>query len=114
AAGARCKMTGTALTTYDDRWAQDAQKAAAAEPLQAGTWLSAKGGQLSIGQEVLPGAQAAVIVLDSHAENTFYGSRYDSENPLPPVCYAMGRDGEAMYPHLEGMKKAMDYFMPQH
>ena len=46
-------MTGTALTTYDERWAQDAQKAAAAEPLIAGTWLSAKGGQLTIGEEVL-------------------------------------------------------------
>ena len=107
-------MTGTALTTYDDRWAQDAQKAAAAEPLQAGTWLSAKGGQLSIGEEVLPGAQAAVIVLDSYAENTYYSDRYDPENPLPPVCFAMGRDGDTMFPMLDAMKKDMNYFTPQH
>lgn len=105
-----------ALTTYDERWAQDAQAAVAAEPLQSGTWLSARGGQLAIGQEVLPGAMAAVIVLDSYAENTFYSQdqKYDPDNPLPPICYAMGRDGQPMFPDLENMKKAMDYFMPQH
>lgn len=107
-------MTGTALQTYDERWAQDAQKAAAAEPLQAGTWLSAKGGQLTIGQEVLPGAQAALIVLDGYAENTYYGERYDPENPLPPTCFAMARDGAEMSPDIESMKKDMSYFMPQH
>lgn len=107
-------MTGTALTTYDERWAQDAQKAAAAEPLVAGTWLSAKGGQLTIGDEVLPGAQAAVIVLDSYAENTYYGSKYVPENPLPPICFALGRDGAPLAPDIASMSKAMDYFMPQH
>lgn len=107
------RRQSTALATYEERWARDAEKAAAAEPLQAGTWLSAKGGQLAIGEEILPGAQAAVIVLDSISENTFYQGRYDPENPLPPICYALGRDGEEMEAHLESMKKAMDYFIPQ-
>lgn len=109
-------MTGNALTTYDERWAQDAQKSVAAEPLQSGAWLSAKGGQLAIGQEILPGAQAALIVLDSYAENTFYGNdhKYDPDAPLPPICYATARDGAEMNPDIENMKKAVDYFMPQH
>lgn len=104
----------TALTTYDDRWAQDAQRAATAEPVQSGAWLSVRGGELKIGDEVLPGAQAAVIVLDSYAENTFYGTRYDPDSPQPPICYAFARDGEALMPHIVGMQKDMSYFMPQH
>lgn len=108
------RATGTAVATYQERWEQDAQRAKEAEPLQGGTWLSAKGGQLTYGEEVLPGAQAALIVLDSIAENTFYRGRFDAENPLPPICYALGRDGETMFPHLEGMKQDMTYFMPQH
>ncbi len=106
-------MTGTALVSYEDRWAEQAQKAAEAEPAQGGTWLTAKGGQLMIGDMALPGNQAAVIVLDSIRENTFYGARYDPENPLPPICYAMGRDEEAMFPHLD-MQKDLNYFKPQH
>lgn len=108
------RQTGTAVANIDERWAQDAQRAAEAEPLQSGTWLSAKGGQLAIGDEVLPGAQAALIVLDSISENTFYQGRYDAENPMPPICYALGRDGEEMFPHIESMKKDQSYFMPQH
>lgn len=107
-------MTGTALTTYDEKWADQAQKAAAAEPLQAGTWLSAKGGQLTIGDEVLPGAQAALIVLDGYAENTYYGERYDPDAPLPPICFAMARDGAPMFPDIPAMEKDQSYFMPQH
>lgn len=108
------RRTGTAVATVNERWEQQAQKAAQAEPLQAGTWLSAKGGQLAIGEEILPGAQACLIVLDAFAENTFYQGRYDAENPMPPICYAYGRDGEEMFPHIESMKKDQTYFMPQH
>lgn len=108
------RRTGTALATYDEKWEQQSKKAAAAEPLQAGTWLSAKGGQLAIGDEILPGEQAALIILDSISENTFYQGRYDPDNPMPPICYAFGRDGEDMAPHVESMIKDQDYFLPQH
>lgn len=106
-------MTGTAVTTYEDRWAQEAKAVAAAEPLSAGTWLSTKGGQLTIGESVLPGAQAAVIVLDSVRENTYYGARYDADNPMPPVCYALARDTDTLFPHLD-MQKDLGWFRPQH
>lgn len=106
-------MTGTALVNYEDRYAQDAKKVAESEPLSGGTWLSARGGQLMIGDQALPGAQAAVIVVDSVRENTYYGAKYDPDAPLPPTCYAMGRDADALFPHLD-MQKAMDYFQPQH
>lgn len=106
-------MTGTALTSYDEKWAQEAKTAANAEPLQTGTWLSARGGQLAIGDTILPGAQAAVIVLDGIRENTFYGQKFDADNPLPPICYAIGRDTAPLFPHVD-MQKDLNYFKPQH
>lgn len=106
-------MTGTALTTYEDRWAEEAQQAAAAEPNQGGTWLTARGGQLMIGEQQMPGNQVAVIVLDSVRENTYYRGKFDADNPLPPTCYALGRDADTLFPHLD-MQKDMNYFQPQH
>ena len=102
-----------ALTTYDEKWATMAQKAAEAEPVNAGTWLSARGGELVIGGEALPGAQAAVIIIDSFNENTYYEGKYNPEEPMPPVCYAAGRDGETMFPS-EAMQVDLNYFQPQH
>jgi len=106
-------MTGTSLMNYEEKWAQEAKAAAVAEPLQAGTWLSARGGQLAIGETILPGAQAAVIVLDSVRENTFYTGKFDADAPMPPICYALGRDTDTMFPHLD-MQKDLAYFHPQH
>lgn len=106
-------MTGTALVSYEDRFAQDAQRAAQSEPLSGGTWLSARGGQLMIGDQALPGNQAAVIVLDSIRENTYYGTRFDPNAPLPPICYALARDADALFPHTD-MQKDLTYFRPQH
>jgi hypothetical protein len=106
-------MTGTALINYEQRWEQDAKQAAQSEPLSSGSWLTARGGQLVIDDNALPGNQAAVIVLDSVRENTYYGVKYDPENPLPPVCYAIGRDADPMFPHTD-MQKDLTYFKPQH
>lgn len=106
-------MTGNQLVTYEEKWAQQAVAAVTAEPLTAGSWLSARGGQLSIGDTVLPGQQAAVIVLDGVRENTYYEGKYIADDPSPPKCYAMGRDGAEMYPHLD-MQKDLTYFRPQH
>lgn len=106
-------MTGTSLVNYEDRWAAQAEAAAAAEPIQGGTWLTARGGQLMIGETELPGNQAAVIVIDSVRENTYYPGKFDPNAPLPPVCYALGRDSDNMFPHVD-MQKDMSYFQPQH
>lgn len=105
-------MTGTSLVTYEQKWQDRAEKAVEFEPLTGGQWLSVKGGQLMIGEQVMPGNQAMVIVLDSVMENTYYGERYDAENPMPPICYAMARGGDDLFPHLEMQKDP--YFQPQH
>lgn len=107
-------MTGTSLVTYEQKWADAAQEAVANEPTTGGSWLTARGGQLIIDDQALPGNQAAVIILDSIRENTYYGEQqYDPQNPLPPVCYAMARDNDPMFPHTD-MQQDLTYFTPQH
>ena len=107
---------GKQITTYDKVWAEQAERSAAQEQLVSGAVLSARGGTLQVGEEVLPGNQACVIVLDSVFENTYYEGKFDPDNPMPPVCYAFGRgvDGqEEMAPH-ESMQSDLSYFKPQH
>jgi hypothetical protein len=106
-------VTGTDVVNFEQQWAEYAQDAAKHEPVAGGTWLTARGGELKIGDEVLPGAQAAVIVIDSYRENTYYGERFDPDNPTPPICYALGRDDEAMFPSL-AMQQDPTWFKPQH
>ena|ERR1700722_17833639 len=107
---------GKQITTYDKVWAEQAERAASQEQLNSGVILSARGGTLQVGEEVLPGNQAAVIILDSVFENTLYEDKFDPDNPTPPICYAFGRGVEGqedMAPH-ESMQADLAYFKPQH
>lgn len=113
---------GTALVNYEQKWEEQAKRAAEAEPQQPGQFLSTKGGILMMGEQALPGNQVICIILDSLRENSFYTEKWDEQDPKPPVCYAFGRDGDDMTPH-ESMRKQMEmsaakgdtpYFQPQH
>jgi hypothetical protein len=108
-------MTGTALVSIAERWAEEAAKAVAEEPIAGGLWLSTQGGILALDDEELPGNQAYVIILDSVRENTYYPNKFDPTVKAPPVCYAFGRgaDAEEMGPH-SSMQADAEYFQPQH
>lgn len=103
---------GRQLTNYDQAWADQAKVYAEQEKLVGGTFVSTRGGQLTVGEEVMPGNQMAVIVLDVVNENTFYDSKFDPDQKQPPLCYAFGRDVNEMAPH-ESMQVDPEYFVPQ-
>ena len=103
------------ITNYDKAWAEQASQYASQEKLVSGAFLSARGGTLMLGDEVLPGNQACVIILDAIFENTYYAGKFDPDVKAPPVCYAFGRgpEGQAeMAPH-ESMQADLSYFEPQ-
>ena len=107
-------MGGRELVNYNEEWAKQALGYAEQEKLQGGTFLSTRGGILSFGDETLPGNQACVIVLDAVRENTYYGQKFNPDQPAAPICYAFGRgDGAEMAPH-ESMQADLNYFQPQH
>lgn len=101
-----------ALVNYDEQWAQAASAYAANEPLSGGAFLSTKGGILSFQENPMPGNMVACIVIDSYRENTYYPGKFDADSPLPPTCYAFGRDGAHMGPH-PSMQADLNYFRPE-
>lgn len=108
-------MTGTNIVNYKDKLREQAQKAVQQEAVSGGTMLSTRGGILTYGDEILPGNQACIIILDSVKENTYYTAKFDADAPAAPTCYAFGRGpaGEDdMAPH-ESMQADLSYFKPQ-
>lgn len=106
---------GNNLVNYDDLYAQRAKQATRGEQLRQGMFLSTRGGTLALGDEVMPGNQVCVIVLDWVRENTLYAERYEADNPKPPICYAFARGPEEedeMGPH-PSMQADPNYFQPQ-
>jgi hypothetical protein len=100
------------IVNYDEAWAKQAQAAAEQVPPSTGTFISTRSGILSFGDEVLPGNQACVIILDMVREHTYYAEKFSEDNPQAPVCYAFGRAGEEMAPH-HSMQADVAYFQPQ-
>lgn len=97
------------------KWEAQAAIAAAETPITASTFLSTRAGVLSFGDEVMPGNQACVIIMDDIQENTFYEGKFDPDNLAAPVCYAFHRPGdvdEEMAPH-PSMQADLTYFTPQ-
>lgn len=106
---------GNEIVNYDELYARRMQTATAGEQLRSGTFLSTRGGTLSLGEEVMPGAQVCVVILDWVRENTLYTDRFNPDSPKPPVCYAFARGPEEeaeMAPH-HSMQADLNYFQPQ-
>lgn len=100
------------LVPLEQKWSSYAAEAVQEEPPSAGTFLSTRGGILSFDDEPLPGNQVAVIVLDSLRENTYFDEKFNPDSAQAPRCYAFGRGGDEMAPHIS-MADHLDYFAPQ-
>lgn len=74
--------------------------------------ISTRSGMLSLDDAPLPGNQIAAIVLGDVCANTFYGTGYDADNILPPVCYGFGQTEMKMGPD-PSMQIDLNYFKPQ-
>lgn len=107
-------MTGTDLVNYQAAWAAQAQAEAEREPPGGGSFMSTRGGILSLGETQMPGNMVAVIVVDSVRENSFYGNQpFNETAPQPPICYSFSRDNDPdVGPHIS-MAQHLDYFQPQ-
>lgn len=108
-------MTTNLPVDISKKWEAQAQQAAAETPATSATFLSTRGGTLSFGEEVMPGNQACVIIMDDVQENTLYEGKFDPDNLAAPICYAFHRPGDMeteMAPH-ESMQVDLNYFQPQ-
>lgn len=96
----------TAMVNYDEMLAQMAKAATAVERPSASN-LGVKAGIMTYNGEPIKGNKIDVIVIDSIHANLYYDEKYDSDNPVSPVCFAYSESGEGMVPHPASSK-------PQH
>ena len=64
-----------------------------------GQFISFRGGQITVDGQAIPNNELACVVLDGIMENVYYDGAFDPENPMPPACFAFGRDEKDMKPH---------------
>jgi hypothetical protein len=112
----KVKSKGTAVATVEEKslpalpneWATElaaaAKDASAVEQPQVQSF-SLKSGVLSYGGQALPGNKVEVIVLASAFENAMFINKFDPNNIVPPLCFALSPDGEDMEPHDGAYKK---------
>lgn len=94
------KSTSTAVATWDEELAKQAEIAAGMEQSTAtGQFFSLRSGQLSWQDAPLPGNQMVVIILDSIFETVYYEGAYDPDTPQGPVAFAFGRDQATLVWH---------------
>jgi len=89
--------------SWEKELAEEAEKsrgaAAAAAPKGSGApRLGIRGGVLTLGGKEVKGNELECVIVDFSLENAYYSDAFDPDNPVPPSCYALGRDEESMEP----------------
>lgn len=94
--------SGTSLALVDDELAKEVASLKNAISQPSGNRIKVE----SSGDFVLPdgmnlGNEIQVVVIDFVSRNTFYSAPYNSQNPVPPDCYAIGKDLSALTPEQD-------------
>lgn len=101
------KSKNGAIMKWDAELAKYAADVAAKEQMPTGSFVSVRGGVLSIGGQPMKDNKVEVVIVDHIFENAYYVGDFDPDQPQPPHCYAFERDEKELKPH----EKAHD---PQH
>lgn len=89
---------------WKDVLAKYAQKAADIEQVGGGTFISIRGGVMTLGGNPVKGNNLQAVVIDHCYENAFYEGGYDEDAPKPPVCFAFARESGELVPHEKSTK----------
>lgn len=99
----------TALAPFQEKLAQYAKKTVATvAAVGGGTFISFKGGVITVGGNAVPGNVLEVVVLGHVLENHYYTVAFDPDSPTSPVCFAFGESAEDMKPHDASEEKQCD------
>ena len=89
-----------ALVSWEEELAREAKAAAAVEAASAGgSWLSTRGGMLTLNDAPMAGSQVACIIVASMFENAHNTTAFDTEAITPPRCFALSEDEKGLKPH---------------
>lgn len=67
--------------------------------------FSTRAGVLSYNGTPMPENKCDVIILSTQFLNSLYINKFDPNNIVSPMCFAMSEDGEEMAPHENSFKK---------
>jgi hypothetical protein len=87
---AKKPSNGTSMVKWEEELARQADIAAAVTGTASGTFISFRGGIITVDKNPVPGNKLESVVLAHCFENAFYTGKYDPESPTPPVCFAYG------------------------
>src|ERR1017187_9247309 len=90
AQAAKKSDNGTSMVKWEEELARQADIAAAVTGAARGTFISIRGGIITVDKTPIPGNKLELVVLNHCFENAFYEDSYDEGNPVPPVCFAFG------------------------
>lgn len=92
---------GTAIVDWEKEMEEQARIAAEAQRATGGggKFFSMKAGVLSFDGKPLPGNRAAVIVIASTLENSYYDKAFVEGEKSSPVCFAFNTDEAELAPH---------------
>lgn len=96
------------LPALPEEWEEQlavAAKDEAAQEQPTTQAFSLRAGQLSYNGQVMPDNKMRVIVVAYSFENAFFINKFDPNNIIPPLCFALSEDGKDMEPHDNSRKK---------
>ena len=97
-------VKGGAITKWDEELAKHAVEAADKEQMPTGSFISIRGGVLTIAGQAVKENKLKAVIIDHVYENAHYEGDYDPDAPQPPTCYAFGRDEKELKPHEKASK----------
>ena len=103
-AATKSKAPGTALVDYKAQLAAMATDVKEVEAGQiANPSISFKSGVMTYMGAAIKDNAANVSVVGYALENAYYNKDYDADNPVSPVCFALGtgKKDEVMKPHVD-------------
>jgi len=100
---------GKEVAKYDQQWADQAKTYADRERTASG-YITHRGGVFKAGSEKFP--ELCVVILADVYENSYYSGTFDSDNMVPPNCFAISEDEDDLSPH-PAMQVDEKFFEPQ-
>lgn len=89
---------GKELVNWEEKLAAEAKDVAATERPSVGT-ISFRSGVLAYGELIYPNNELDCVVVNQTFENRWYPGDWDPDNIVPPDCFAIDKDKEALAPH---------------
>jgi hypothetical protein len=98
------EASSTAVVNWEDRLAVYADEEAAEEQMFGGKFVGTRAGVLVLDKVPCANNKLDVIVVASTIEHAYYEGKFDPNNIKAPVCFAFGKDEDALVPHVKSVK----------